>query len=176
MIKKKIKKLNVNIGENFKNDKIVLCFLIFSSNKFVESLLVKFNSFFIKYEYKKKKKSKINCKFIYLSVSLSNYIYLKKELIFEFNKEHLKFKFMYVLFNNEKFSIDFFEKGYLSNINKEEGLNFLNKYILINILLKNVFFLKIMFLFYYIFIKMLNNLNFSVLSSIFLYNTDFLLK
>jgi len=56
MIKKKIKKLNVSIEGSFKNNKIVLCFLIFSSNKFVEHLLVKFNSFFIKYEYKKKKK------------------------------------------------------------------------------------------------------------------------
>jgi len=115
---------------------------------------------------KKKKNSNVNCKFIYLSVSLSNYINLKKGLTFEFNKEHMKFKFMYVLLDNKKFSIDFFEKNYLNSTDKEEDLNYLNKYIIINVLIKNIFFLKITLLFCYIFIKTLNNLNFWMLNKL----------
>ena len=159
MTKKTIKKLSVKIEDNFKNDKVVFCFLVFSSSKFVEFLLVKLNSFFIKCEYKKKKKSNVNRKFIELSVSLDNYVTLKKELIFEFDKERLKFKFLYVLLKNKKLSVNFFEENYFNLVIKEDILKIINKFILSNLLIKNVFFFKFLFLFYYIFVKTINNLN-----------------
>ena len=170
MTKKTLKKTNVEIRDSFKNDKIVFCFLLFSSNKFVEFLLVKLNSFFIKYEYKKKR-SNSNRKIIELSVSLENYVMLKKELVFEFNKENLKFKFLFVLLKKKKLSIDFFEKNYLNDLENKEKLVIIDKYISISLLLKNIFLHKFMFLFYFILLNMQNNIKSCILSRINVYNT-----
>jgi len=166
MIKRKTRKLSVKTEGNFKNDKIVFCFLVYSTSKFVEFLLVKLNSFFIKYEYKKKNKSNINKRFIELSVSLDNYISLKKELIFELDKEQLKFKFLYILLKKKKLSVSFFEKNYFNDRIKEDALKDLNKFILFNLLIKNVFFFKFFIIFYYIFIKTINNLNYYILKKL----------
>ena len=166
MIKRKTRKLSVKTEGNFKNDKIVFCFLVYSTSKFVEFLLVKLNSFFIKYEYKKKNKSNINKRFIELSVSLDNYISLKKELIFEMDKEQLKFKFLYILLKKKKLSVSFFEKNYFNDRIKEDALKDLNKFILFNLLIKNVFFFKFFIIFYYIFIKTINNLNYYILKKL----------
>jgi len=84
---------------------------------------------------------------------------LKKELIFEFDKERLKFKFLYVLLKNKKLSVNFFEENYFNLVIKEDILKIINKFILSNLLIKNVFFFKFLFLFYYIFVKTINNLN-----------------
>ena len=161
MIKNKIKKIDVKTKENFKNNKIVFCFLLFSSNKFVEFLLVKLNSFLIKCEYKKKKTS-VNRRFIEFSVGLENYVTLKKELIFEFNKEQLKFKFICVIYNEKKLSIDFFEENYLDNFEKKQSFIVLSKFISTNLILKNIFFLKIIFLFYFIFFSYMNLIKYSI--------------
>jgi len=166
MIKRKTRKLSVKTEGNFKNDKIVFCFLVYSTSKFVEFLLVKLNSFFIKYEYKKKNKSNINKRFIELSVSLDNYISLKKELIFELDKEQLKFKFLYILLKKKKLSVSFFEKNYFNDRIKEDALKDLNKFILFNLLIKNVFFFKFFIIFYYIFIETINNLNYYILKKL----------
>jgi len=166
MIKRKTIKLSVKTEGNFKNDKIVFCFLVYSTSKFVEFLLVKLNSFFIKYEYKKKNKSNVNKRFIELSVSLDNYISLKKELIFELDKEQLKFKFLYILLKKKKLSVSFFEKNYFNDRIKEDALKDLNKFILFNLLIKNVFFFKFFIIFYYIFIKTMNNLNYYILKKL----------
>ena len=91
MTKKIIANLNIKEKEvNFKKNKLVFCFLLFSSSKFVEFLLVKLNNFFIKFEFEKFKNKSI----IKLTVSLENYIALKNELLFEFKEEELKFKFL----------------------------------------------------------------------------------
>jgi len=166
MIKRKTRKLSVKTEGNFKNDKIVFCFLVYSTSKFVEFLLVKLNSFFIKYEYKKKNKSNVNKRFIELSVSLDNYISLKKELIFELDKEQLKFKFLYILLKKKKLSVSFFEKNYFNDRIKEDALKDLNKFILFNLLIKNVFFFKFFIIFYYIFIETINNLNYYILKKL----------
>ena len=84
---------------------------------------------------------------------------MKKELIFEFDKERLKFKFLYVLLKNKKLSVNFFEENYFNLVIKEDILKIINKFILSNLLIKNVFFFKFLFLFYYIFVKTINNLN-----------------
>lgn len=175
MIESRIKKTNVKIKENFKNNKIVFCFLLFSSNKFVEFLLVKLNSFFIKFEYKKKK-TNINKRFIELSVSLENYVTLKKELIFEIDKEQLKFKFLYVILKEKKLSVSFFEENYLNNFDKKQNFIVINKFISVNLLLKNIFFLKVVFLFYFIFFNLINLIRSSIYihySKLFIKNVNY---
>ena len=171
MIEKKIKRTNARIKDSFKNDKIVFCFLLFSSNKFVEFLLVKLNSFFIKYEYKKKKSS-INRRFIELTVSLENYVMLKKELTFEFNKENLKFKFLFIKLKKKKININFFEKNYLNDLEHKQKFEVIDRFISINLLLKNIFFLKYVFLFYFIFLNILNIIKLSVLNNLNVYSTS----
>ena len=171
MIEKKSKRINARIKDNFKNDKIVFCFLLFSSNKFVEFLLVKLNSFFIKYEYKKKKSS-VNRRFIELTVSLENYVMLKKELAFEFNKENLKFKFLFIKLKKKKINIDFFEKNYLNDLEHKQKFEVIDRFISINLLLKNIFFLKYVFLFYFIFLNILNIIKLSVLNNLNVYSTS----
>jgi len=170
MTKKIARKLSVETKESFKNDKIVFCFIIFSSSKFVEFLLVKFNSFFIKCEYKKKKKSNVNVIIMELTVSLDNYVTLKKELIFEFNKEHLKFKFLYILFKKKKLSVSFFENNYMDDF-KEENFKFLNKFNMHYLLIRNVFLFKFLFLLWYIIIIVINKLNCVILNK--LKNVDY---
>ena len=134
MTKKIIANLNIKEKEvNFKKNKLVFCFLLFSSSKFVEFLLVKLNNFFIKFEFEKFKNKSI----IKLTVSLENYIALKNELLFEFKEEELKFKFLYVLLRKSKLSIDFFENNYIKIIDKKEMIKNSINFSLINLIIKN---------------------------------------
>ena len=60
MIKRVIKTIMLKKeGNSFKNDKVIFCFLLFSSNKFIEFLLLKLNTLFIKYEFRRYEKKKI---------------------------------------------------------------------------------------------------------------------
>lgn len=157
MTKKIIANLNIKEKEvNFKKNKLVFCFLLFSSSKFVEFLLVKLNNFFIKFEFEKFKNKSI----IKLTVSLENYIALKNELLFEFKEEELKFKFLYVLLRKSKLSVDFFENNYIKIIDKKEIIKNSINFSLINLIIKNIFFKKILFFIMYLFTRMMNNIKF----------------
>ena len=155
MTKKIIANLNIKEKEvNFKKNKLVFCFLLFSSSKFVEFLLVKLNNFFIKFEFEKFKNKSI----IKLTVSLENYIALKNELLFEFKEEELKFKFLYVLLRKSKLSVDFFENNYIKIIDKKEIIKNSINFSLINLIIKNIFFKKILFFIMYLFTRIMNNI------------------